>query len=144
MADLQELAEFGPVISAVVHELQKERGTSAVFIGSKGAKMASELPQQRQMTDEKRSNLENALANFDAASFGGNVAAKISNARQALSPLDNNRQKISSLEWAVPQMAGYYTPTIAKLLAVVEEMAVLSTDAASTNAIAAYTRVQTH
>ncbi len=139
MAELQELAELGPVISAVVHELQKERGASAVFIGSKGAKMASELSQQRPQTDQRRSNLESGLANFDAASFGGNVAAKIGTAQQALSSLDSNRQKISSLEWTSAQMAGYYTPTIAKLLAIVEEMAVLSTDAEATKAITAYT-----
>ena len=46
MDSLQELADLAPTISALVHELQKERGRSAVFIGSKGTKFVKELPEQ--------------------------------------------------------------------------------------------------
>lgn len=40
--------------SNVVHELQKERGLSAGFIGSNGTKFQSELTNQRKLTDQKR------------------------------------------------------------------------------------------
>ena len=46
MDKVLELAEVAPVISALVHEMQKERGGSAVFISSKGAKFVKELPDQ--------------------------------------------------------------------------------------------------
>ena len=37
MHTLKTLAEFTPNVGNLVHELQKERGTSAGFIGSKGS-----------------------------------------------------------------------------------------------------------
>ena len=40
-------------MSSVLHELQKERGASAGFVGSKGAKFADILPQQYKETDVK-------------------------------------------------------------------------------------------
>jgi CHASE3 domain sensor protein len=47
--------------SQLVHELQKERGMSAGFIGSKGSKFASEIRNQRAMTDKELNNLEGFL-----------------------------------------------------------------------------------
>ncbi|MBT6828786.1 MAG: HAMP domain-containing protein, partial [Rhodospirillaceae bacterium] len=136
---VQELAEVAPVISAVVHEMQKERGMSAGFIASKGAKFAQELPGQRKLTDEKQAALADTLNSFDAASFGTGLVSGIEEAQQALTELSNKRGQISNLDISVPQMAGYYSPTIAKLLKIVEEMTVLSTDVQVTNAITAYT-----
>jgi methyl-accepting chemotaxis protein len=139
MEELNTLAKLAPVVSGLVHELQKERGMSAVFIGSKGAKFASELPQQQQTTDGKRAELTESLGSFDAASYGAGLVGKVDAASKAVAELDAQRARVGSLDHTVAQMAKYYTGTIAKLLTIVEEMAVLSTDAQVTNAITAYT-----
>jgi methyl-accepting chemotaxis protein len=139
MDKVLELAEVAPVISALVHEMQKERGGSAVFISSKGAKFVKELPDQRKLTDDKYAALSSTFSAFDAASFGQSLAAKISDAESALKDLEGIRGGISGLQITVPKMAGYYTPTIGKLLVVVEEMGLLSTDVHVTNLISAYT-----
>jgi len=139
MARLQELARLAPTISALVHEMQKERGASAGFIASKGKRFATKLPAQRQVTNQKRTALKAALAKFDAAGFGSALVAKLSAARSAVAGLDGARQGVSSLSFKVGQMARYYTGTIAKLLTVVEEMGSLSRDAEVTRAITAYT-----
>ena len=99
--------------------MQKERGMSAGFIASKGAKFAQELPGQRKLTDEKQAALADTLNSFDAASFGTGLVSGIEEAQQALSELSNKRGQISNLDISVPQMAGYYSPTIAKLLKIV-------------------------
>lgn len=139
LTKVQGLANLGPVISAVVHELQKERGTSAVYIGSKKAKFADKLPVQRKDTDGKLSGLNAALKNFNAQAYGAGLSTKLAAAQKALSQLDAKRGQVSELAVTVPQMAKYYTPTIAKLLSIVEEMAVLSPNPKVTNAITAYT-----
>mgnify|MGYP000005844128 FL=1 len=139
MAHLNELGILAPVFSGVVHEMQKERGMSAAYIGSSGKTFANELPQQRSLTDSKRTALTEALGKLDTPSFGGTLTAKISAANTALGQFDTARQGVSGLTSSVGQMAGYYTGTIAKLLSVVEEMANLSSDANVTRAIAAYT-----
>ena len=140
MDSLQELADLAPTISSLVHELQKERGRSAVFIGSKGTKFVKELPEQWALTSEKHTNLDKALNIFNAKAFGPALVAKIAKANEVLSQLADTRKGVQGLSISVPNMAGYYTPTIAKLLTIVEEMAVLSTNAEVTKSITAYTQ----
>ena len=70
MAKVSTLAELAPDISAVVHELQKERGRSAGFIGSGGKKFATELPEQRKTTDTQHRRLTSALAAIGARPYG--------------------------------------------------------------------------
>ena len=136
---LERLADLAPTISALVHEMQKERGASAGFIASKGKKFAVKLPDQRKVTDIKKADFDQAIEAFDASAYGDNLVAKVGAARKALTQLKAKRSDITNLKITVPQMAGYYTPTIGKLLKIVEEMAVLSSDAEMTKAIAAYT-----
>ncbi len=139
MDRLQELADLAPTISNLVHEMQKERGASAVFIGSKGTKMVTELPAQVKDTNEKRKALSDALANFDAGAYGAIMESKVKDAEDAVSKLDSMRADVKGLAASVPVMAKYYTSTHAKLLSIVEEMTVLSSDAQVTSAITAYT-----
>ena len=139
MESLESLAEMGPVVSGLVHELQKERGASAGFISSKGTKFGEKLRAQRDSTDEKRAVLDEALAAFDAEAYGSSLVGKVEAAGDAVAELQGKRDQVSGLDLTVPAMAGYYTPTIAKLLSIVEEMAMLSTDAAVSNQITAYT-----
>ena len=52
MSQLRNLAEFAPHLSALVHEMQKERGTSAGYIGTDGNQAFQErLAAQRQHTN---------------------------------------------------------------------------------------------
>jgi len=139
MGKVLELSQVAPVISAVVHEMQKERGMSAGFIASKGAKFFQDLPAQRKLTDNSQAALAAALNSFDAASFSAELVNRIETAERALANLSAKRAQVSGLEINVPQMAGFYTPTIAKLLHIIEDMTVLSTEATVTNAITAYT-----
>jgi hypothetical protein len=61
MAQLQDLAMLANHLSRFVHELQKERGMSAVYQGSQGKQMGESLPQQRQLTDKYRTELQTFL-----------------------------------------------------------------------------------
>jgi methyl-accepting chemotaxis protein len=139
MGRVLELAQLAPEISALVHEMQKERGASAGFIASKGSKFARKLPEQRKVTDEKRQGLTQALTGFDTDSFGTGLSSKVDAALRALDQMGTIRGEVTRLQITIPKMAGYYTPTIGKLLGIVEEMALLSTDVQVTNAITAYT-----
>ncbi len=56
--DTEELVKFSVKMSAVLHELQKERGASAGFVGSKGEKFGNILKSQHQLTDKKIAELQ--------------------------------------------------------------------------------------
>jgi hemerythrin-like metal-binding protein len=139
MTSLTTLAQLAPTISNLVHELQKERGTSAGFIGSKGKRFTEKLPEQRNESDLRLGALQQEFRKFPIASYSNKLKSKIEIAEKALSNLNDKRTEITNLKISVPEMAGYYTPTIGKLLSIVEEMAILSKDAQVTGSIAAYT-----
>ena len=50
---LNESVLLSTKISALVHEMQKERGMTAGYLGSKGIKFKDELPIQRELTNKK-------------------------------------------------------------------------------------------
>ncbi|MFT6249783.1 MAG: hypothetical protein ACJAZQ_003008, partial [Cognaticolwellia sp.] len=52
--------------NALVHELQKERGATAVYLGSKGERFTSELKAQRQLTNTARTFLSRGLKDFSS------------------------------------------------------------------------------
>ncbi len=68
---------MAPMISAVVHEMQKERGLSAGFISSKGSKFCQELPAQRKAPDDEQAAQAETLKSFDAASFGAGLVGEL-------------------------------------------------------------------
>ncbi|MBL4692245.1 MAG: bacteriohemerythrin, partial [Magnetovibrio sp.] len=136
---VQSLAVLAPEISAVVHEMQKERGMSAGFIGSKGKKFKDSLPQQRKDTLVKLNIIREALGNFDAAAISVGLDNKVKAALVALAELPAKRKNVSNFSFTIPQMAHYYTPTIARLLSIVEEIGVLSTNVDVTKTVVAYT-----
>ncbi|MDP6346491.1 MAG: nitrate- and nitrite sensing domain-containing protein [Alphaproteobacteria bacterium] len=138
---LRQLGGIAPTISAVVHELQKERGNSAGFIGSGGKKFGDKLARQRGASDLRLNALDAALDRFQTNAFEPALGEHIAVARQALAALSKTRKEVTRLALSVPGMAGYYTSTIGKLLRVIEEMAVIGSDANLTNAITAYTQL---
>ncbi|MFL1802025.1 methyl-accepting chemotaxis protein [Plesiomonas shigelloides] len=114
----------------VVHELQKERGMSAGFLGSSGKNFSDTLPQQRQAVDA-------ALNRFQ--SQRSNVAhAQIS---QKITQLPAIREQVSQLKISTAQQVSFYTDLIAALLKVVDEISLHSQNAEialQTNAYAAF------
>ena len=136
---IQRLAGLAPDISALVHELQKERGISAGFIGSNGQTFGAALDEQRQLTDERKATLKTALESFDVAAYGSSFLAGIEASQETLAALDARRGEVSQMALAVPQMAAFYSGLIAELLGIVEQMAVISSDAEVTKTITAYT-----
>ncbi len=139
LSKLQSLAQIAPDISALVHELQKERGNSAGFIASKGgAKFDARLTAQRKATDAVRTRFDEILDAFDTESFGKSFAEEVNAVRARVAELDVKRNSVSDLSFGVPDMAKYYTGTIRALLHVVSDLALLSSDVEITRASMAY------
>ena len=134
---LNALSDLAVSLSSLVHELQKERGASAVNIGTKG-KFANELGNQRDETDGPFEALAETIDAFDTSYYGQGFALKLTGVEERLSKLASVRRQVASLSTTVPKMAKYYTTTIGSMLGVIESMNELSTDAALTRQIAVY------
>lgn len=141
MASVADLAGLAPKISAVVHEMQRERGQSAGFIASKGLSFAAEIPGQRQVTDDRRAALIGVVEAFDFSTYDESLKTAVDTSLAHLVDLARNRAKIDRLEMTVPEMASYYTGTIASLLAVVDETLRITNSETVSRQISAYISV---
>ncbi len=135
MTKLAKLTELSRSVSALVHELQKERGMSAGFAGSKGAKFADTLPTQRAATDQRQA----ALAALKGEVEDGELSRRLDKAMQAVQQRAGVRTQVDALKLGVTDVAAYYTDTIARLLGSIEWLASLSSDVEVSRVISAYT-----
>ena len=99
----QNVIELSIKVSAVLHELQKERGASAGFVGSGGKKFADILPTQRRETDAKITELHEfcSVCPLDEV---GIVKSKVD-----LDSVKGMRAKIDSLSTTTKEVVGFYT-----------------------------------
>lgn len=137
MARLGPLTEAVTLLSRLVHELQRERGSSAVFIGTKGAQMQAELPPQRRRSDEMRGPALVSMAALEEIAKGEFKEA-IVKAKAGVALLDQRRREVDALSIPVPSSMTYYTETIAALLNVTNEIAKVSGEAQVAMAVSAY------
>jgi methyl-accepting chemotaxis protein len=138
MARLMRLADGVKIISYLVHELQRERGISAVFIGSKGAQMGADLPAQRKRTDDQLQSAAAVWDNLRAAAVSDEFNKIVGTAEAAIKEIGGKRTQITAFSITGPESNTYFTDTITKLLSVATEMSKLSTRGDVTAAMTAY------
>ncbi|WP_256744503.1 methyl-accepting chemotaxis protein, partial [Cronobacter sakazakii] len=119
MRNVEEVTRLAKSAGDVVHELQKERGLSAGYLGSRGAQFSRELTAQRARTDSALAAFNAAMKNTDEESLKGSVGEAIRAFRQRVSMLDDTRQQITALSLPAPQGVAFYTDTISTVLELV-------------------------
>ncbi len=135
---LVQLAGLGVQLSALVHELQKERGMSAGYIGSAGAKFAANLSTQRKQTDAVRAALSKYLRKFNSSALDQGAATELAAIRDELDRTGTMRKSIDGLSVSLGDALPYYTNINSHSLSLIARMAKLSADAALTREIIAY------
>ncbi|MDP2098720.1 MAG: nitrate- and nitrite sensing domain-containing protein [Methylobacter sp.] len=134
---VSELAVFSFHASALVHELQKERGMSAGFLGSNGQKFRSELQEQHRLTTEKLNALEHSLQNSDIKA-DAQVAPPLHKVLAELERIQPMRQSILGLSVPAAQAIGYYSDVNAQFLDIISYLPQLSLDTTMSAQLSAY------
>jgi len=109
MSATQDLAVLAVKISALVHEMQKERGMSAGLLGSKGTQFGDELMEQRANTDKRIVDLKQFLQEHDSDQFKGEFSQALNAALAQLDQIASKRKSIIALEIEPKEAIGYYT-----------------------------------
>ncbi len=123
---LLELAEFAVVSSAMVHELQKERGMSAGFLGSDGESFGPQIRDHYAITDDRIAELRQLLETFDSERFGAEFSAKLAAGVQDLQRILEVRERVQALEILLGDALGYYTGINGEFLGLIEFLPRLS------------------
>ncbi|MFS1954276.1 methyl-accepting chemotaxis protein [Vibrio cyclitrophicus] len=136
MSSLNQLTRLSVVYSELVHELQKERGMTAGFIGSQGTQFVSELRSQRASADTRRDQRSEywQSADIDLPQIT-KLNTEIS---RSLNQITSIRNRVDSQSIPLSEALGYYTQLNAKLLSVSALIAELSSDTTITTETIAY------
>ncbi|WP_306017461.1 methyl-accepting chemotaxis protein [Oceanicaulis sp. MMSF_3324] len=120
----EEATEFTRDISQLVHELQRERGRSAGFVGSGGETT------YRRLMDEQRNATDTALAAYRAARREVTdtltdpvLQSKLQEIDAQLSELEAHRSQVNTLSFGLGDTVRPYTQTISNMLETVAELA---------------------
>ena len=124
MERVAELTEFGRNLSSVIHELQRERGNSAGFVGSGGAgEFAARLNAQRNRTDVIVEQYFEALTHHNLDDFSAGYRNEINNVSRQLREISAHRTAVDGLGLSLGEAVAPYTQKINTILsAFVEEV----------------------
>jgi methyl-accepting chemotaxis protein len=125
-------------VSQLVHELQRERGASAIFIGSGGKRIGNELQEQRRLTDAHRPGAGLFLAGQRAVAESEDYRTALDAAERTIAELAQYREQIDQLRISLSYSNAYFTDAISSLLAVVAEIPKVSRNSDVSNAVSAY------
>lgn len=114
--------------SLLVHELQKERGASAGFLGSKGQKFQSELSSQRDATSKALAEYRVILDAFPAQTYPDSIRNAVREGSNQLARLDRMRDRVSAMDIPAVEAIGYYTGMNKLLLSLSSQLATLVDD----------------
>lgn len=134
----QRGVEFLNALGNLVHELQKERGRSAGFISSRGQQFSVELPAQQQETDRLLARYRERGDALPAALRTGNLGNHLLHLDQALAELAAKRQGILGVSLKVADSSGYFTTTIGKAFAVIDQVGKSASNGELSTSVAAY------
>ena len=120
MTRIERITSFSEVLSELVHELQRERGRSAGFIGSSGeASYADRLNTQREMTDASLASFMTELEHDRYLLTTKEHKAHLADLEMRLSDLSDHRAKIDNLSVDLKSAVGPYTRMIEDLIYIV-------------------------
>ncbi len=132
------IVALGPELGALVHELQKERGMSAGFIGSEGARFGDTLPGQRKATDAALERLRQALAARPAGGGQDRFIEELTGDLARFEVLPGMRRRVDELSVRLADMVQTYTDLIRRLLDAARAMIPIATQPELGYAIAAH------
>ncbi len=135
---LEKITLLSDKISKLVHETQKERGASAVFLGSKGVKFKKELPKQRELTDLRLKEYRKYLFGLSDEILNKELLKDINRLDTYLNRLEDIRRQISSLSISAKDAITYFTDMNKAMLDIVPATAKSSTNSDLANLLGAY------
>ncbi|MGB0902812.1 methyl-accepting chemotaxis protein [Halocynthiibacter sp.] len=127
-ARIENLVIGSIALSNLLHEQQKERGGTALFLSSDGSAFNAELKAQRLLTDAARVDFENWVENTDIETVEAELRFSIAQIQTTLSGLSNIRENADGLRIETRDALRYYTGSNTKMLELIQMVATLSSD----------------
>ncbi|HBR16427.1 MAG: hypothetical protein A3G39_07725 [Deltaproteobacteria bacterium RIFCSPLOWO2_12_FULL_43_16] len=138
MQAVQTLSAITVKISSLVHEVQKERASTVLFIGSRGKEFISELSEQRSETDKKIVDLQALLKSFDAQRFGIEFKNTLDSGLSKLDGLKSRRDSATVLNASASEIIEYYSGLVDSFLDIMVHISKINTNSEMSTMTFAY------
>ena len=115
MQGISRMSSLSVQVGALAHDLQRERGLSSGFLGSKGVKFGTELGAGRQQTDKSLAGFKQFLTTFQAGQFGPEFKSTVDKAVAGLGGIETNRKEVDAQSVEPPAVIAFYSDIITKL-----------------------------
>lgn len=141
ITELQHLADLTSIavqIGGFVHEVQKERGRTTLFLAAQGKTFRKELDGARMVTDEEGQSLYPALQMLQSEQSGTVLAATVQKVQPLIDILSKTRAAVDNLKVSSQEPLDYYTTLNARLLDIIEVAATNIHFSARGNRLTAY------
>jgi len=135
---LQALSELAVKSTALIHELQNERGMSAGFIGSQGTHFSHRLKQQRTKTDNAIKKFNDFVKNFKFTPYNKEIQYNLDTIFLKLNTIETQRNLVDKLKILLEEEMLYYTEIIDSLLTGINYLSHIITHAELYNRVVAY------
>lgn len=141
MRSARELAILARATGELVHELQKERGITAGYLASKGARFGPEMSAIRGKVDARRRDFQAALSGGIHLEGESPAQLRIAAASSELQSLNAWRERSERFEVPPATHLANYTQLVGRLLDVVERIPEYSRDSRTFAAGHAYLQI---
>ncbi len=138
LGKMEGLSGLAGQLSALVHETQKERGTTGLYMGSGGTENGSALSQQRRNADDKIDELITFLSSFDEKAYGSEFERQLSELLSEIDDFDAHRRDVDSLAITVAEGLAFYTHFNSESLEIVADMGQFTPNSETARLTAAY------
>ncbi|MGB3465563.1 MAG: nitrate- and nitrite sensing domain-containing protein [Cyclobacteriaceae bacterium] len=138
MDHLEKLINYSSITGSLVHEIQKERGSSAGYLGSRGSDFKKRLDSQKKLTNASLSiftkSTEILFDNIEDAA----LQARVQTVEKELLRLAEVRSSVLRQEMTLDETLTYYTDINTYLLDMVANLVKISSDEKIETMISAY------
>ncbi len=116
---IYNFVELSAYNSRLVHELQKERGMSAGYLGSKGKNFSSKLPMQRKETDKRLEDLKSYLASrSQELEVHRELWQVVQDSNAMIGQIESMRRGITNQKTTLGDALKFYTTLNSQLLSI--------------------------
>ncbi|WIX31841.1 nitrate- and nitrite sensing domain-containing protein [Salinicola sp. JS01] len=122
----------------LVHELQRERGMTAGFLGSQGESFGKRLQTQRSASDQQVTRLLDTLTTIDRQQLSQAADDSLTKAERDLGELSAMRQRVDTLKVPLAQALSYYTGVDNALIRLAGQLAHQTSNADIARRLTAY------
>ena len=117
-------------LGALLHEQQKERGATSVFLATKGETFGPQLKDQRALTDRRASDFRIGLEEVGYERLRPELKGAIDSVLLGLAQRREMRERVDLLNIPTPEALGHYTANNAAILDAIKTIGSISTDTA--------------